>query len=515
MADDTKYQGDGFTQGGDNSIFGDLGSDPGSISDYDTWDWKQIEAAINGMSAGVDNSANNEHAASVSSPDSLLKAAQAFAYAQNTFTIVAKALSDQANALAGTDGPWQGDAAEAFFDMINTFSKQVQANADVLSGGATGSHSVPQQLADNSVNLANAQKLIREIDTWYANQALKDGVKPMANGLIPISYAKHADELISMMTSDMRKVLKSLASNYQVTIDNIRAPTPINGPLGDAPPTDAPPLTDPPDTGDLGADGLDAGGPDAGGLDTGGPDAGGLDTGGPDAGDPQPFDGPTSTDGPGGDLAAAGPDGFPDSLDTGGPSDVPAFDPNALDAAINPDGGTPSPFPDGTDTGLPDGADPQDFAAVPPTAFPNSTSTNGGTDLPSTGLPNDSSAFDDAGLPEDFPGDTGLGGSDGLSDTGLPNTGLADTGTPQGFPGDLGLESGGPQSDLGLPNADDTATGFPTGTDLATGEPGGMPFMPPGGMGAPGTGTTPQSTTDPSDASGLLDSNTEERKSDE
>ncbi|WP_329138182.1 hypothetical protein OG552_29865 [Streptomyces sp. NBC_01476] len=490
MANDNRYQGDGFTQGDDGAIFGDSGSDPGSISDYDTWDWRQIMAAVNGMSSGVGSATNLEHAASVSSPASLLNAAHAFAYAQNTLTIIAQSLKDQANALAGTNGPWQGDAAEAFFDMMNTFSKQVQANADVLSGGATGSHSVSQQIANNSANLARAQQLIHDINVWYADQAVRMGVTPMSDGLIPIS---RKPQLVEMMTNDMRNVLKSLAGNYQVTIDSIRTPTPVNSPLTDTPPpTDVPPPTDMPSPTDT--------------PPTDMPSPGDLNTGGPDTGTPAPFDGPTSTDGPGTDLAAD-PGGFPDGTDTGaGTGDVPSFDPNAMDAALNPGDGaldSPSPFPDGTDTGLPDGAGPQDLAAVPPTPFPSSTSTNGGTDLPSSGLPTGDSAFNESGMPEDFPGDTGLGGADGLSDAGLPEG----TGTPSAFPGDLGLESGGPSADLALPDTADSLTGFPGATDLATGEPSsGMPYMPPGGMGAPGAGQNAGAgQPDPSDASGLLD----------
>jgi hypothetical protein len=503
MADSNRYQGDGFTEGDDGTVFGDSGSDPGSISDYDTWDWKQIEAAINGMSAGVGSQGNRDHATSVSSPLSLVDAADAFAYAMNTFTVVAKSLTDQAEALAGSNGPWQGDAAEAFLDMMHTFAKQVQANADVLSGGATGSHSVPHQVTNNALNLARAQQLLHDIDAWYADQAVRMGVTPMSNGLIPVS---RKPELVEMLNTDMRKVLKSLASNYQVTIDAIRAPEPINSPLTDSPTDDPPPGTDPPGTDGLDGGGLGTGGLDGGGLDGGGPDTGGLDAGGA----PAAFDGSTSTDGLGGDPGAD-PSGFPGGDGTGldgglGGDDVPPIDPNAMDAALNPDAGTPSAFPGGTDTGLPDGADPADLATLPPAAFPGSTGTGGDADLPGTGLPSDGSAFGESGLPEDFPGDTGVGGAGGLSDADLP--GLA--GAPSPLPGDLGLESNGPGSDLGLSDTADSPAAFPEAAEGTAGEAGsGMPFMPPGGMGAGGMNGQQGGGTEPSDSSGLLDGSAE------
>ncbi|MER7187898.1 WXG100 family type VII secretion target, partial [Streptomyces hyaluromycini] len=239
-----KYNGGGFTQGSDGAVYGDSGSDPGSTSDYDTWDWKQIQAAIVGMSAGVHSQANEDHAAAVASPQSLQDAADILAEVQGVLDTVAQSLTAQAKALAGDNGPWQGAAADAFAEMIDGFSKQVQANVEALAGGSTGAHNVPQQVADNAVNLANAQRLIGEIDLWYANQARQMGVQPMSNGLIPISKKP---QLVEMMTNDMRKVLKSLAGNYRVTIDSIKSPSPITSP-GNTSPTDGLPDTSVPDS---------------------------------------------------------------------------------------------------------------------------------------------------------------------------------------------------------------------------------------------------------------------------
>ena len=76
-------------------------------------------------------------AKSVSDPQSLADAANAFYQVQMTLSGVQKALNDQANALAGDDGPWKGDAANEFLDIMDTFSKQVKANVDVDGGDVT------------------------------------------------------------------------------------------------------------------------------------------------------------------------------------------------------------------------------------------------------------------------------------------------------------------------------------------------------------------------------------------
>ncbi len=247
------YNGHGFHQGDDGAVFGTTdGSATGSEGDYDLWDWKQIMAAVSGMSAGVGDDANLSHARSVSDPRSLQDAANTYYRVQKSLEAVAKSLVDQAKALAGEDGPWKGPAADSFLDTMTTFSRQVAANAKVLSGGSTGRHSVPQQLANNAVTLRNARLKLAEIDTWYADRAQQLGLTPMSNGLIPISQKP---ELVRNMTEDMRTVLKSLASHYRFTSDTIVSPQPVpspvntpdehQGPGGDGPGGGPGPLPDP------------------------------------------------------------------------------------------------------------------------------------------------------------------------------------------------------------------------------------------------------------------------------
>ncbi|MFF3110894.1 hypothetical protein ACFVSN_17085 [Kitasatospora sp. NPDC057904] len=550
---DPNYNGNGFNQGNDGAVYGAPGSDPGSTGDYETWDWKQIEAAINGMAAGTGD--DSGHGKSVSDPQSLQNAADTFYQVQLLLAGVAKSLVDQGKALAGEHGPWKGDAADAFTTMLTTFSKQVQATADVLSGGSTHTYSVPQQLADNAVNLVNAQNLISQIDTWYANQAIAQGVTAMSNGLIPISQKP---ELVKMMTADMRKVLKSLAGEYQVTIDSVRAPAPITPPVNQPKLTDTnAPNTKLPDLKDFEHGGPNQLGPAKsfnmpdlkkfsgapqpfpGDLGTGhGPGAGGLKnfsalSDGPGAGGLH-FPGGLGTGGPGTGLPVSGlpttglP--FPGKLGTGGPGtgvpETAGLDPLAFDHAINPGTGSGVRFPGSTGVG--------EFGNLPgvaPVGLPGTTTNARGARFPGqtgTGSGELSSPHGTfgTGKPVAFPGATGVGsgtGSHGLG--GGLGSGLGDglgsgidAGSPAAFPGltdGLGTGTAFPgqtTTESGLPGAFSPAGG----TGLISEGPGagmggagmggaGMPMMPGMGGGAAGQNAPGER----SDASGLLDANGE------
>ncbi|GAA4794616.1 WXG100 family type VII secretion target [Streptomyces ziwulingensis] len=479
------YNSGGFHQGEDGTIFGNPdGSSNGSVTDYDNWDWKQIKAAVYGMSSGVATDANVTHARSIADPQSLLDAANAFFHVQRTLEGVTKSLIDQAKALAGDNGPWSGAAADAFLDMMTNFSRQVKANADVLSGGSTGDHSVPHQLANNAIAFQSAQNKLAEIDSWYADQAVAMGVTPMADGLIPIS---RKPELVAMLTEDMRAVLKSLAHSYQVTTDAVVNPTPVTSPAGNP---DGLPDADT-ELGLGGSDGL------GDGLGEGIGDLGG--TGG--LGDT-------------GSLSALS--GYPDTgLDTG------------------PDTGLDTGLGTGLDTGTGDGigglgdvGDVGDIGALDtsaaPSAYPGDLSLDdtglGTSGLDSAGLGDlglaglDPSALDSALNPVSFPGLGGLGGLAGLSGSGLgadgkSSLGALSTADPTAF-GDTGLGTGlddglGDSLTGGLDSGltDALSAGSPAPSQLATSS--GMPYMP--GMGGTGAGGAAP-TAEPTDASGLLDS---------
>ncbi|MFE4630172.1 WXG100 family type VII secretion target [Streptomyces mirabilis] len=451
------YNSGGFHQGEDGTIFGNPdGSSPGSATDYENWDWKQIKAAVYGMSSGVSTDANLAHARAIANPQSLLDAANAFFHVQRTLEGVTKSLVDQAKALAGDNGPWGGSAADSFLDMMTNFSRQVKANADVLSGGSTGDRSVPHQLANNAIAFQSAQNKLKEIDFWYAGQAVAMGVTPMSDGLIPISQKP---ELVAMMNEDMRAVLKNLAHSYQITTDTIVNPTPVTSPTGS--PNDSSGGDGPPDPSAGLNTGLEPNGSDSGigGIgETGNLSAlSGLPDTGLDAGTAGGFG-----TGDVRDLAALNGSGDPTAYSGG-----LGLDGSGLDGAGNPD------LPG---TGELGGLDPSAFeSALNPLSFPNLSSLAGladsgfGADGKSSlgGLSTaDPTAFGDTGLEDGLGGGLGEGLTDGLS-------GLTD----------------GLASDAVSPS------------QLATSS--GMPYMPGmGGTGANGAGLT----SEPTDASGLLDS---------
>ncbi|MFD9596452.1 hypothetical protein ACFWA9_27425 [Kitasatospora sp. NPDC059973] len=483
------YNGHGFHQGDDGAVFGTTdGSATGSEGDYDLWDWKQIMAAVSGMSAGAGDDVNLSHARSVSDPRSLQDAANTYYRVQKSLEAVAKSLVDQAKALAGEDGPWKGPAADSFLDTMTTFSRQVAANAKVLSGGSTGRHSVPQQLANNAVTLRNARLKLAEIDTWYANRAQQLGLTPMSNGLIPISQKP---ELVRNMTEDMRTVLKSLASHYQFTSDTIVSPQPVpspintpdehQGPGGDGPGGGPGPLPDP-----QGVGGDLPGGGDLASL-AAGPGLDGL--GGP------------------GDLGAGpgGADGLDDLAGLGGPGGLSELGgPGGLNGAGLPDLPGLS-FPGGLGLG------PGGLAALDPGTFPGLGGLGGHGGLDKLG---GLDGTDLGGLPAlGTLGALGLGGLAGLGGPGAAGKGLAaGRGTVSGlagFPRGLGL--GGRADRTGEETAGEElqdGAGTATESSLPTGMGGaGMPFMPGMGGGAPaGRG---DGSGERSDASGLLTPSTE------
>ncbi|MET8948854.1 hypothetical protein ABZX30_36410 [Streptomyces sp. NPDC004542] len=438
-----------YSQGGFHEDGSGIYADPtvqGSPSDYDSWDWKQIMAAITGGSALVPGEGGEARASSVSSPQTLVKAANDFQYVQEVMAMVAKSLADQSKALAGGEGaPWRGGAADAFMESMTTFSKQVASNAEALGGGATGS-SVGQNLVWSANALAVAQANIHAIDYWYANQAARLGVKPMANGLMPISQKP---ELVQMMTDDMRAELKKLASNYaQVsqTLGRVQ-PKPVVSPVKDP--------------GSTGGSGGGSGGPD---LTGGGGSGGGTGgTGGPDL---------SSLGGGGG--GGTGGTGAPDLSSLGG-------------GGGGGTGGSPAPFTGGA--GLPDLA----------------TTGGGGTgDLGGTGaispFPGGAGTGDlgtgggGAGLPNLAVPGAGAGGTGGAAD---PFTG--GTATPD-LPAGIGSGTGSGTGTTIDPFPGGTGTG--TGlTDPALGTGGNLgagsalPLPGFGSVAAPSTGTSGSSTS--------------------
>lgn len=236
----------GFSSGADGALYGDP-SNPGSATDYNTWDWHQIEAAIDGGSM-MPSGSDDARAKSVSDPTTLWNAASTFYSVQTALAMIGQNMADQAKALAGTDGPWKGDAADAFMQAMTTYSNGVIANANVLASGAL-SKSIPDQLTDNGNVLSWAQDQIESIDQYYAGVAVKPPYNVQTiGGLVQIH---EAPTLVTMMTQQMLGVLTTVASEYTDTINNVKSPNATGNPppntniptpnLNDPPPLGPPP----------------------------------------------------------------------------------------------------------------------------------------------------------------------------------------------------------------------------------------------------------------------------------
>jgi hypothetical protein len=504
---------DGFNTASDGSL---RGSATSAATDYSSWDWKEIEAAIYGSSMNT-SASDTAYDSGVSDPQTFYDTANALEYTRQLLNMVATSLSDQANALAkGTDAPWQGAAADQFVTTMTSFSKQVQATADNLTGGLGGS--VPQQLMDTGNQLATSRNNVISIDNWYAQQAINQGIGAMTSGtgkgLIPVSQDP---QLVTMMNNDMYNyAMKPLVAKYQTTERNLYNPTsaaPNTGSGSGNGPTDSPPADPPPS---YVPDGSITAAP---GLANGLVSDPFTPTGAQDSSDPglsdAPLDKAALTSFPGG---SAGPDS--------GPSDAPLG--NA--ALTSFPGGSAGPANGLSDSPLGDSA---------LSSFP------GGANAADNGLSSFPGATNGANQPGDGTGDGGLAGVSGLSGfpggtSNSPSEKLADTspgtglGNLQPFPGADstgdpgaigagaaggsaaplagldGLQSGTGANGLGadhlasaVPGTTSGLESFPGDTSGAanSGLESGMPFMP-GMGGAGGSGLT--NTPERSDASGLL-----------
>ncbi|MFI0227187.1 hypothetical protein [Streptomyces lydicus] len=468
----------GFDKGDDGALYA-APSQASSVNDYDTWDWKQIEAAISGGAAMADTS-DHGRATGVSDPATLVEAGNIFYRVQLVLEMVSKSLDEQSTALAGASGPWRGEAAESFLAAMGTFSHQVSALAGVLSGGSSHLNSVPNQLVRNGNQLAEARARIAAIDAWYAQQAQIQGVKAMSNGLIPVSKNQ---TIVTMMTRDMRDVLKSLARQYQFTVDAVRPPSnvtpPVKGPASPPSPANAP---QPPHMPLVGPGGLPSGA------------GSGLPSASPSEAPPvQPFTapgaGPSTAGLPTDAPAPAGggmPLGFPGAPHVGpGGAGMPALDSPGvagMPALDSPGAGTTAPAGapgiDAAPPGLPAmDAAPGPGADAPVLPFPGAPLVSSG--LPGMTAPGGNRTDKDA-APAAFPGVPGVG-------SGAPGIGALDgspaggASVPAGFPGSPAVGADAPgigALDGGLPGQAGTPVGFPGSTGVGSGVPGSAGSAP-------------------------------------
>lgn len=493
-----------FHEGENGGIFG--GNSGGADGDYESWDWKQIKAAIVGGSAvppGADGNISSTDSAamqSVANPQTFFDAATSFNNAQQRMLIVADSISQQARALAGENGPWKGEAAKAFLNLMEKFALKVKHQAESIGGGDAHVNPIPGQLWNNGNQLIWAQNQINAIDVWYAQQATEDGVTAMDNGLIPVSQRP---EIVAMLTRDMKEVARHLTGQYKITRDEVKpvdtsafdgpgtgppvTPPPVAPPPPAAPPPVPPPVAPPPPVPPPGSVPPPGGTPPPGSVP---PPAAFNATppptgGGGGAPPPTPFPGgggaPPPTPFAGG--GAPPPTPFPGGGGPGGGAPTPF-----------PGGGgapSPTPFPGGGGPGGANGPGPAG-GGLPtpfvPTPAPNSSGPNANNNIK-------------APVPKPFPG-----AGEGLPGLEKPPGG----GAPKPFPGSSGLpnnlSTNAPTPPpVSSPNAPvDWATGgSPGGSPMPENRGGGMPGGFPGGAGMPG-GANSGGGPERSDASGLL-----------
>lgn len=291
-------------------------------SDYDSWTWKQIKAAVNG---GSEEHGGDAAKASNANPASFFDAGNKFAKLARVFELCRDTVQVHAKAIAGPDGPWKGPAAEGFRNAMDYYGKVFDAHVErVNKPSFGGSGSLPQSIVDAGNKLNAAQYQLEKIDLWYAEQAVRLGAPKMENGLIQVSAKP---EVVKLLDQDMRKVIKDLAGEYSVKVRDFEAPVPkspdeIKPPPGGGPNGITPPSFPSP--------------PGGGGSPQNFPGFGGNGPGG----GPSPF--------PGG----GGPGPYPGADGSGGPSPYPGGVPGVVPAPLSPGDLGLKPDPYDPSTGL-------------------------------------------------------------------------------------------------------------------------------------------------------------------
>ncbi|WP_326948534.1 hypothetical protein OG439_06975 [Amycolatopsis sp. NBC_01307] len=523
MGDDNNTHG--FTQD-DNGVWPDSSNTPTNSTgdpgkDFDGLTWKQIEAAILGGGSMAPGQDQADQAYGNVNWQSLQAAAGVFQTTQMSLAVVAEAVQKQVEALAGEDGPWKGTAATNFKGMMNDMASKFQGLVHQISDGSSGGRNIPNQLANSAAYLQWAQNTLRYIDSYYAQQVIARG-KVLNDGR---AYISQFPDAVEMMTNDMRQVGNQLSGKYHsFSVASYTAPPPATPPPVDVPPPppppeappppDIPPPADappppaipPPPGGSGGGGGGDVPPPelppppgDTGGGGGGGtppplssaeippPPGGDSGLGGDGGGTPPPFQNlaVAPPPGAGGDSGTGGP---------GGPGDLGAINPPSLDGPpgdVGAGGGALPPLTSPNLTPPPSGAGGKDdqkaggLGDIKPPALDSPPGDVGAGGLGDIKSP----SFDSA--PGDVGAGGGAGGLNGLGDLKSPALG-----NPPGAGGLNGLGANA----LNPADVPSSLQDPKAGGGFTSPMGGGMPMMPPGGMGG---GMNPAGSERP-DSAGLL-----------
>lgn len=211
----------GFDMRSDHSLWSKSTGTAGETN-WSSYDWKDIYAAFHGAAAA--DPSNLDVAAEmrrIADPQSLRNAALYLHRVQGTMVMVAKSIADQADALAGENGVWKGEAAKAFHNMMIEFSRRVDQQARTIGGDRAGVGNVPNQLWNNGEQLAWAQRELYRINIFYANEAQEAGAPVMDGNRVRISARP---EIKAMMDQSMRKVASAVAGQYVITVNTVELP---------------------------------------------------------------------------------------------------------------------------------------------------------------------------------------------------------------------------------------------------------------------------------------------------
>ncbi|MDN3354766.1 hypothetical protein [Actinomadura sp. DC4] len=217
-------------------------------TDYDTWDWRQIQASITG-SVNTDLNTAAQKLPEVSDPQSLYTSANNYGTGSTNLNLVHDGLKAQTDLIVGVDNPrWTGPAADSFKGLMAKTLAAVKTHAAPLEGppsylATLYSAGNALSYAINDVNTKNYNAALAVINRWnstpaepgtttgtvdftYSDGGAEKGPPPWYdyNGTTIVMISRYPD-IDHQLTLDMRKSINTLVSNYRTSGTDMAAPT--------------------------------------------------------------------------------------------------------------------------------------------------------------------------------------------------------------------------------------------------------------------------------------------------